>query len=920
MNPAPISRINLAPLAAQLEDDVLILVPNHRLRDAILTTYTDAKAEGVFRTPRVFAVDIWLREFWDLCAHNGLVPCCERALLTPEKEQLLWTRVIESSLDAIPLLNPEETGRSASHSYRELRQWVLQDPIAALRGYSAIPDVAAFVHWLRDYTQRCELQQSTNLVDAIDSLLNHGLDSPAMQALLPSSICLVNFLQPPPLYRRLFDALAAHCQVSEMHLTQQQAPAQSWRESYATQSAELIACAHWARALRREQPGTHIGILYAEDFLSQPALRHIFETALTDENHAPLSAAAADSARYNTTSSRLVLTDAASIHDALLLLQLGQEEQASSDLCRLLQSPHLLATESEHEARLQMELTMRRYFTATTTMTDFCWHLNQAERATYSPTLAAVLLQLRTRQRQRSVTASAREWVRRWREQLAELGWPGVSGPQEQDNLRLWQETLDRFARCSAVLGPLTLSAALTRLRNLCQQQPQSHPFDARNPLSIYTVAEAVGLQFDHVWLLGFSDRHWPPPARPLAFLPYRLQVEAGIPASHSDLQFARASEQLTSVQGAVRGTLIASHHRTDGELELSPSSALLVLPERETAATELTPPNLLSSLAVTPTALVRINDTGGVPLIAGEQVRGGQGVISNQSSCPFRAFTRHRLRAEPLARFETGLSAMARGNALHASLETLFATVTGSAALAELTPTARKQQIATATETGIQWLSQRYPQLMTPRFKALEHTRIEALLQRYLTLEAERPEFAVVAREQVHEWHHGTLGLQLKIDRVDRLANESLALIDYKTGKRAVSSSGWIDARPEDMQLPLYYTVATNAQASPVTAIVIGSVNVERIAYSGVAAGNDFHASVKPASEDRRVSRDWNDLTRQWQMTVTELTAEFVGGRADVAPVNGRRTCEYCGLEPLCRIRELDQSEPNDDSVEDEA
>lgn len=916
MSGASITRIDLTPeLQSALERDTLVLVPNNRLRDALLAAYAQTQSDNVFRTPRVYAIDIWIQEFWDLCAHSGIVPCCEWQLLTAAQELFLWTTIIESSLADIPLLNPEETALAASQSYRELRQWIGQEPGAALRSYSGIPDVAAFAQWLREYNQQCQQRQSLSLVDAIDKLLSTGLDQDALSRLLPPEIYLVNFFQPPPLYLRLFEQLGAQASVTRLAVSGNLEPAKALRQTFSTGTAELIACAHWARALQQEEPGAHIGIICAEDFLGQPALRQLFATALAAT---PLSVSIDGPPPFNTSNLRASLLDAPLIHDAFLLLNLGREQQQSDDLSRLLQSPYVLGQDSEREARLQMEQYLRRYGTAHTTLTDFCWRLNAADRPTHAPLLGTAILAVRTALRQYTATATAREWSQRFQHLLTTLGWPAQCGSDsEQALLHRWRELLDTFARCSAVLGPLSHSAAVARLRGLCQQQGQARPFDPTLPLSIYTVTEAVGLRFDHVWLFGFSDQSWPPPARPMAFLPYRLQLDAKMPGSHSDVQFARAQEQFELLRGSVSGCFIANYHSSDGELELSPSSFLLQLPEQAPDNPELSPAALLQDNAV-PVPLTRIEDTEFLPLTADETVRGGQGIISNQASCPFRAFTLHRLRADALPAFETGLSNMARGSALHAALETLFTTIDSRAALEALTPSARDALVTQASATAIDYLSRNYRELMTPRFRELEQSRIATLLARYLALEEERPDYTVLGREQVHAWSHNTLNLELKIDRIDRLADNSLALIDYKTGKRVVKAASWIESRPEDMQLPLYYTVVHASQPQPVSAVMIANVNVERIGYSGLAASEGFHDSITPVTAEGPVGRDWDTLTRTWQMTVEELADEFTGGRADVAPVNGRRTCEYCKLKPLCRIQELDQSDPYDDSGED--
>jgi len=535
------------------------------------------------------------------------------------------------------------------------------------------------------------------------------------------------------------------------------------------------------------------------------------------------------------------------------------------------------------------------------------------------------LLNARTLSRQFPGSATSRVWALHINAWLTEFGWPGTQlTPAEAEAFALWQDTLRSFANSSVVLGKLSFAAAVSCLKTLCNQQPLPHPFKRENPLSIYSVSEASGLRFDHVWLLGFSAQSWPPSIHPTPFIPYSLQQEARVPGCHSDIQLQQSQRQMQILEASVTGDLIASFHRLDGELELSPSSFIANWPEHvvapnPAAATSLPGINAQTSDQAnieTAAAMETIFDLAAFALQAAENVRGGQSIISNQSSCPFRAFARHRLDVEPLEPFTTGLSMRDRGSALHAALEILFTDIDSLSTLHGLDSAARSALIAKAATHAIDFLSRRHRQLMTPRFRLIEQQRIETLLTRFLELENTRADFTVIAREQSLHWQFDKLQLRLKIDRIDKLNDSSLALIDYKTGKHVASSQSWTQERPEDMQLPLYYTVATDSQEDAVTALAIAHVNAEKIAYSGLAASGNVQQAVKAVSEDRRVNTDWPTLTANWQEQVRQRAQEFVSGEAHVAPVNGRHTCQYCGLESLCRIQELDSSEPDAESA----
>lgn len=911
-----IKRIDSTSLLPALQRGATVLVPNHRLRDALLSDIAERTEARVFRTPPVFAIDIWLREQWDLAAHCGMAPFAAWQVMGTGEELFLWQSLIEQSQADLPLLNPQETAREVNQSYRDLKQWLPFDSLRKLQPYASSPNTQAFLRWIKAYQRLCQERQLLALVDAIE--LVSGDTGIAWHTLpgMPTELLLVNFFEPPPLYQILFDRLAATITVSRHELLRNVAPTQQQRLACVDPAAELIACGRWARSQANANPQQHIGIICSEDVLSRPATRHLLCSALAatrfDTIHAP-------ERMFNSSGSRRTLLDTGMVHDAFLLLGLVREQQASIDLCRLLQSPFVLPTAGETEARLQMELAMRRNASATTHLSDFSWHLQQAGRATHAPLLANALLQARTRARQLPGSASALHWAGHFATWLHEFAWPGPSmTAAEAEALQLWQDLLHRFAAASTIFGSMSQATALHYLQTLCAQQALPSPFQPDNPLSIYTVAEAIGLQFDHAWLLGFSTQAWPAAARPSAFIPHALQLQARLPGCHSSLQFARANRHFDIVCASVSAQLIASYPMTTGELACSPSSFISDW-EPRVSEVNASAATLLHEPGASPLALVTVPDLAAHALLPQETVQGGQAIISNQSSCPFRAFATHRLQAEPLEVFANGLNMRDRGIALHTALESLFADIDSHATLLALDATAQAALVDRAVTEAIAFLSRRHRELMTPRFRQLEQARLAALLNRFLALERERGDFRVLAREESLQWQHAQLQLRLKVDRMDALADASLVLIDYKTGKRVSSTQRWLEERSENMQLPLYYTAATATQTQPVAAAVIAHVNAEKIAYSGLSSSAEVHKSLPAVDTNSKLSRSWSEITQQWQQSVRMRASEFVAGEAQVMPVNGRRTCQYCRLDALCRIRELDESVPDDETGPEE-
>ena len=174
-----------------------------------------------------------------------------------------------------------------------------------------------------------------------------------------------------------------------------------------------------------------------------------------------------------------------------------------------------------------------------------------------------------------------------------------------------------------------------------------------------------------------------------------------GIPGSHSDIQYQLAQNSFDHLKACVSSNLIASYHVADGDLQLRPSPFIANFSDQTPPLSINQPLNSHASKLLdvlvqehSPSdssgdgsgdgsgdssrdsagdSLEQFFDRDRFPLVEAETPRGGQVIISNQSSCPFRAFARHRLHAEPLAEFESGLGSKVRGTAIHLAMEHVY-------------------------------------------------------------------------------------------------------------------------------------------------------------------------------------------------------------------------------------------------------
>lgn len=908
-----ITRINLNQLLPHIEAGATILVPSLRIKDAILAQYLDSTDAKATITPAVIPIDIFIKQYWELNARQGVDPCNQLQLLTASEEILLWNEIIENSLDTIPLLNPHETANAVAHSYQLARQWL--DPkvfIHELKTNSNITDVAVFSQWIEIFQTQCKNLQLISLVDAI-AIFTQLLRSKKV-ASFPDRPTLVNFYNPPPLYQNLFAALPD----SEELLT---APKESVNSKlcktkleFGDKDSEIQNCVAWVKKILDENADAHIGIISGNKVSDRAhverALRNTLKPDLLFHNHdeQPL---------YNSTGSATRLIDTPIIHDALLVLGLGREQHQIEDLIRLLQSPFLIHEEAsdpeiENQARISLACFLRSRAHTTISSRELSYLIENEEHAYHCKLFATQLLKIRTELRQLQPKSTTLQWSQMFGRILKTTGWAEFHNFHNQARvLTHWQKLLTQFGRTSSMLPRLDYSSALSKLRLLATQQAINSQFDSSLPISFYSVNESIGLEFDHVWLLGFNDQQWPEPARPSSFIPYATQKAAGIPRSHSEIQLDNSLRLFAQLLASINFSIHASYCKSEGDQELRASS---FIQEFELGDSIDVTRSLHQKTAqqIHDVIMERVSDTS-LPLKKEESVVGGASLISDQSSCPFRAFAKNRLQLEPEPSLETGLSKKARGTAVHIALEHLFESIESSDDL-ETTDPAKSIEYASAK--AVEHLTKRFRDIMTPRFQKIERQRIEELLHKFIEVEKKRPAFNIIAREQSLKQNYGNLLLKIRIDRIDRLENHSTALLDYKTGKYTVSTRSWLDDRPEDMQLPLYYSMASNSDFEQVQSATIAHVNAEKIGYSGIAMTESFSSEIRAIDQEKWTDMNWEQITKSWSEKILQFGNEFNAGESKVNPIKPIKTCTYCGLQSLCRIQELTNSDVLDQDV----
>jgi probable DNA repair protein len=522
------------------------------------------------------------------------------------------------------------------------------------------------------------------------------------------------------------------------------------------------------------------------------------------------------------------------------------------------------------------------------------------------------------------------QWADRIPHLLEILGWPGTQMQTSAgfQAMRRWQRSVDTAASLGFKGIGVSWQDFLAELQNIAAETLFA-PESTDAPIQIAGPAESSGLMVDAVWFLGADEGAWPAVAPMHPFLPIGLQREVAMPHATPGRDWEFSFAVTKRLMGSARVVFFSCALQKD-DVEARPSRLI-----RQIAGDALAMPHDLLPPAHGEPRAVEYIDPSTIRFDAGK-VRGGAGVLSSQSQCPFQAFARARLAAQDWYAAEAGLSARQRGQILHDVLRSVWSgPPRGIRSHAELLDVKDLSEFIHHHVRKV--MKNKVPQAVRdqmPRlYINLEEMRLIRLVSEWLEFEKSRLAFDVEETEVDRSISFPGLNVSLRLDRVDRLRDDSKLVIDYKTG--SVDPRVWDLPRPDDVQLPLYKVFATqsiqpslfesyNTVASG--GLVFARVRIGECCFTGRVADACRTLKADFGSNSTIVKQRLTTVQEaEWKEYIEHLASDFVRGVAEVDPRDYPNTCERCGLQSLCRIQEeanrarFDMQESGEDDSADE-
>ena len=598
-------------------------------------------------------------------------------------------------------------------------------------------------------------------------------------------------------------------------------------------------------------------------------------------------------------SAGITLAQTPIVRDALGVLALGLQYTTVPAVVDLLRSRFLLLPDSPSPSAQRFVTNLYENGREELSLTDLRYDANRGFQGEERGLVLGQHLHTLSRMRDLQRARYPSQWIGCIREILSLWGWPGSQALDslEHQQLDLWNQTLDEFRMFDAVCGSIDFTEALQLLRDCCHHQI-SQPQTADSPVQVLGVLEAAGLRFEHLWVCGMQAVSWPESPRPNPFIPVSLQTSLQMPHATTEREWA-FSEALLAQYTRSCAVLHASYCRQIDGVQDMPSALLKDFTLQPIPESPLVSAKWSNSFMEG--GLETLSDDHGPPLDTAKisTIKGGSGLIEDQSQCPFRAFARRRLLIEPLPAFKVALSSAERGALLHDALYALWGEIEDFSSLVALQDKEEEEVIARSIEAALDTVSFRRRSRLGASYWHLESRRMATVLHEWLAVERQRSEFFVVEREQDVTLELGQLPIRLRVDRVDQLPDGSRVIIDYKSGDGKIKD--WLGTRPARPQLLLY------AVAEPDTAgaLAFARVRTRQCGYAGlgqVAAAPGISTDIPRVTRPGMDVENWTVLNECWRDNLERLAQEFIDGAAAVDPLSPS-SCTWCGLQPLCRV-----------------
>ncbi|MFN2268557.1 MAG: PD-(D/E)XK nuclease family protein [Desulfonatronovibrio sp.] len=887
-----LNRIDSSQAFESLEKGASLITSSRRLSRHLsldFAGYQLKKSRKAWETPIIIPFQSWLESLFSHLPHKS-----DRIhLLSPEQEECLWEEIIVSCNPEKILLGLSGLSDTASTAYDILIRYKLN--LCDIQDHED-QEILAFINWLRKFEEIC-LNKNFLSSSRLTGCISESLD--LLAPVLPDNLIFAGFLEFDPVQEELLKAFE-HAGISLLTLDKPHARSEPECIACKDFKSEALTSAYWALNQTLSHPRDRIGIVVPDLKSRRSQITKVFDHVFHPET---LTNPAEPQKRAYNVSLGEPLGHTPLVRAALIFLSLLKENQLKiHDLGTILFSPFIKGHEQEFSHRAALDLRLRKGSQPWRTVEWVIEKASNPAKKYYCPIFSDFFSQARELAEISQIQSPAL-WARHFSKLLKMAGWPDsrVMNSFEYQTFQAFKNELSRLSCLETVLLETTYSQALEKLNTLCHKrifQPES----TSGSIQVLGLFEASGLEFDHLWVMNMNADTLPAQASPNPLLPVDLQRKHLTPGSSPSRELNMASGLIDLLlKSSPRVTFSFSTHEDD--MELQPSPFLKNIPPSELSKPGINPGPDPVDKVFQSSRVEDVIDNQGLPFDK-NWISGGTRTFQNQALCPFKGYALHRLKASLPEEPVFALTSIERGNLVHKAMMRLWQE---AGSLEELRELYDEQSLDGLLDelVSITVNEMKDHVLFTREFSQLEQIRLKNLVRAWLEIELKRSDFEIAALEEKQIVTLGDMKISTRLDRMDRMPDQSLTIIDYKTGSNIESVKRmWAGQRITEPQLPIYAQIAEN----DISAVLLAQINPRKFKFHGLVRDTktDFAEKGLQTPEDLG-KEDFKEILNQWKNNLEDIAGEIKSGHAliDPLPQQGDKTCRYCELKPLCRINE---------------
>lgn len=822
------------PIFAALDAGATVVVPTNRLQREILWNYLQSKPQAVILTPKCFAYENWLTHWFE--AHQLSLDCShqQRLLSDAQFQWLTWSL-------CSPKLNFSEVTRLLN-CYKNLK---LAQALPEGSDFLYHPQASQFQAYWQTIEQR--LRDDHCLVRA--ELATWLAQQPYCEA--PHPIWFACFDTLHPQQQTLIQSLEDQGQLIHYYDLKPSAPPQVLQFVAADEVQEEQAIVAWVRD-QCAAGKTRIGVVVPDLHRRKHQLLRQLQAQMPSTGlHCSLGTS---------------LLEFPLIQQSLTLLFLDPSTNVSkTELKVLLHTPWLHGADDEAAQRAQLSNYHRMLQEPA-----LPWSALLSLTAKNCPKLHQTLAAFNPYPAQASIEA----WIVLLEQRLNLLDFTKANS----ELLAKLFLSIENLHELQGFVDHLELASLQAWLRLKFQQDIHQPPQDHAG-VHLMGWLESSGFCGDAVWICQFLAQNIPQPPNFSSWLPITWQKQQQLPRTSYEQEQVIAASLVKRLQAA-NPCLVFSYPATIEQQAQWPSPMF---------------PHHADHYRLTWTEANTLNlefyaDPQSLPFLPDEAPKGGSQLLSAYANCPFQAFAKYRLHATSGSDTHLGLDAREHGQLIHQALFYLWQALDTQQSLKSSTAQQLAELVEQAITQALAPFKEAKPYSLDPFMLTIEASKARKILQQVITFDQNRPPFTIAGLEQELSLSIESLEFKLRYDRLDRLENGDLLLIDYKSS--LPTPLPWRSNEPLHPQILMYAL----AQAQ-IKGLMFAALTPHDYQSAGISAQELAINGIKPSKAP------WEDLQHQWLHHLREQIIKLKAGDFQPNPAQNS-TCKRCHYQELCRFQ----------------